>query len=598
MNKQILESKIKEAATMYYTSSSTIMDDKEFDNLIVELRKIDPENKLLHTPGWGADVSGKSKVGLLIYGNHSLSKIKEFPKGLHNKESVITPKLDGMSVFIKWNKGKLVRACTREGINIFHHIRRIVPVELPIKDTVELRGEVVIDRSVFKDKYSEKYSNPRNFVAGMINRETITEEIKDLKVVFYQINEEYIRRDTKIGILSYISSLGLEVVEELLNSAGVEELKIYIDNYKYLCDGLVITDKYIGKQEDSIAFKFEDELHRTIVTGIEWNTGDTGRIVPTVHYSPIEVEGSILKKASGFNYEFIIKNNIAIGCEIEVKKSNKIIPYIERVEKNDLELVIPSLCPCCNSILRVSRMDLVCDNSIYCFVQSDVSLWRIFEISGEVKGFSTKSFNIIKEHFKATNCVQLLSVSYIPTIDHEDFGKSYYGRLAHKMMSMMVDKRSGGYSISEFWYLQGFNGLGKSNSKKLEKLGLHPLLEIEEFNTKLEGSKINKNVKKIITEKRTEWMQCLPIINVHESNSKKQEYKYSVCITGKLSRKRKDLVELLEVNNIKVTGGVNSSVDFLITNAVSSSSKYKKAVELGIKIVSEDEFIKIEGINE
>lgn len=359
-----IENIIKDNAKEYYTTGKQKISDESFDALVNKVKKEKPDSEVL-TTGWGYNVdSNNNKVKHKYNFIGSLDKVKTkediekfLSKRNYTQSIYASIKLDGLSVILYYIDGCLERAVTRgngiEGIDITDKVKIINPnfINLRTKEinydfTGAIRGEIIMLQSDFNE-YVKKYpeaKNPRNSAAGIINSIDNTEDLKYLSIFVYTIvaNENNRNYYTPYVIDCY------KMLEQCFDSYVVPyqkfsvstEINVYknfMDKYNnFPCDGVVISYPVIDNDKGvyryyQIALKFQDEVVVTTVKHIEWTMSKNQIYIPVVVFEPVELEGTTVQRASGYNAKFIEENNIHTGSIISVKKANKIIPKIVEV---------------------------------------------------------------------------------------------------------------------------------------------------------------------------------------------------------------------------------------------------------------------------
>lgn len=359
-----LEELVKVSAQHYY-SGYPIISDKEFDDLIEYLKKIDPTNKLLTTTGWGFDpvkveygekvTHHYQKVGSI---EDKPRKVEDIPINLRSSNITvrISAKLDGLSCVLYYKDGKMFQALTRGngklGIDITNKIHYIMREDVRYRSipgfTGAIRGELVISNENWKNipASMDPSKNPRNYASGLINSNFISDELKYVDLVVYKIIawencKEYMNT---FSMTEKLVNYFPHVVDELtinngekINESLLEELFNKFRE-KYPCDGCVITNNNIKYRPnsadfgyDEVAFKFEGEKVQTTVKYVEWNLSRTGCMKPIVHINSVILDGANISKCSGFNADFIIRNKIREGTEVIIERSGQVIPDIQEV---------------------------------------------------------------------------------------------------------------------------------------------------------------------------------------------------------------------------------------------------------------------------
>ena len=364
MNMKDLVEKLNEAAKAYYQEDRELMSNQEYDALYDELVALEEKTGTILAN------SPTQKVGYTVLSNlvkvrHespilSLDKTKETAKlasFLGDKEGILSWKLDGLTIVLKYNNGLLEQAITRGngeiGEDVTHNAKVFsnLPVSIPFKGELVLRGEGVIPYSEFyriNDELGEdeQYKNPRNLCSGTV-RQLNSEIASKRNVKFFAFTlvsaegEEI--SDSKAKNMDWLASLGFDVVEHVMVTAEnvaeeVENFRNRIEENDIASDGLVMTfdsisySRSLGRTakfpKDSIAFKWADEMAETTLREIEWNTSRTGLMNPVAIFDPVELEGSTVSRASVHNVSILKELKLSIGDKIKVYKANMIIPQI------------------------------------------------------------------------------------------------------------------------------------------------------------------------------------------------------------------------------------------------------------------------------
>lgn len=367
MDARELEKKIIKCSEDYYRGLPTISDD-EFDKLVEELKAIDPESKVLGLVGWGYN---PSKYGQTVKHYAECKGISDKRRVLPdhiidlNDTLIATPKFDGSSVELIYEDGILSKAITRgdgvEGFDVTEKLKYIVPISIPLKNTVSVQGEYLADIS----KYNEDDA-VRNIASGFLNRKDVTEdECRDFIFIAYTLNSD---SDTykKADMLYTLDLLGFDSAFYTIHtSISYKELmEQYVEHYegKVLMDGIVIN----SLNDNSVyCYKVDNERAKVKVTSISYQLTMRGRVTPVVNYEPVILSRAVLSRATAHNMRFIYDNNIGIGTELEIIRSGEVIPYISDIIK-PTEAVKLTHCPVCGSILEFDGthercVNLLCD---------------------------------------------------------------------------------------------------------------------------------------------------------------------------------------------------------------------------------------------
>jgi len=358
-----LEKKIQAAAQAYYSTGKSELTDGDFDALVEQLRKENPDAELLKQVGWGYSVDGDTTPGEKYphkYGKAgSLDKArtwKEIPdhyKYSDNGEVDVSAKLDGLSVVLYYTKGRLIQALTRGdgkiGVDITGKIRFLIGGGIT-DDTFSgaVRGEIIMSVARFKEyqKLHPDAKNPRNTAVGLINSKSVsTDELDFLDVVVYSIvGDENVSRIFIRPIswlndnFKYAAPRDFVILKESDYLGKLETLRNKWSEI-YPIDGVVLTHGVAVDYEkfaigyDQIAFKFAAESAETEVVDIEWNMSKTRYAIPRVRIKKVNISGTDVDWATGNNAEYITKNGIGIGAVVSVSKHGEIIPQIDEILK-------------------------------------------------------------------------------------------------------------------------------------------------------------------------------------------------------------------------------------------------------------------------
>lgn len=334
--KDDLEDRIITASESYYLAEP-IMSDEQFDALVEELRSVYPGSVVLKKVGWGLSVYAE-KIKLPEPIRHSLDKVQSY-ESLVESSYTGSWKIDGMSCILQYDKGVLKLAATRGdgeyGVNILPKTPYIkgIPQQLEHEADIIVRGEIFISLPTFAEHLADEYSNPRASAAGIVNRKSF-EGLEYIEFVLHPECRlpyfEACAHASPDGKLPTVFKEDFKRLPERDMFPPYEETfpEFYKCNHYYPTDGMVCSD---FKHDDIFAFKFETEKVRTKVTHVEYNLKKGGKLVPTVHYSPVRLYDTTCVKCSGHNFKYIKDNNIGNGTEIELTKANEIIPYITNV---------------------------------------------------------------------------------------------------------------------------------------------------------------------------------------------------------------------------------------------------------------------------
>ena len=641
---------LNEASKAYYAKDEEIMSNFEYDGLYDELVKLEEETVV--TLAGSPTVSvGYAAVDELPKEAHekpmlSLAKTKsreELRDWLNGKEALLSWKLDGLTIVLTYENGMLLKAVTRgngevgEVITPNARVFVNVPLKIPFKGQLVLRGEAVITYSDFEKINSqmaedeEKYKNPRNLCSGSV-RQLNNEITAKRNVRFYAFSlvkatengkESDWENDREKQFL-FLKEQGFEIVEYLrvneeniLDGIGSYEKKI--TTFDVPSDGLVLTlcdleyAKSLGRTakfpRDSIAFKWQDETKETVLKEIEWSPSRTGLINPVAIFEPVELEGTTVSRASLHNVSIMKNMQIGIGDHVMVYKANMIIPQIAENLTKSGKLDIPQNCPACGGSTKIQKLNDV--ESLYC-INPDCPAKKVKAFSlfvsrdaMNIEGLSEATL----EKFIARGFIHKLGDifrldSYKEKIvSMEGFGQKSYDNL------MQSIEKAQDTTLVRILYGIGIAGIGLANAKVLCKHFDYDLEKImsaskEDFSA-IEGMGevlataivdwFSKEENRVVLKDLMENLQTTaPSVIVGEQTLVDKIF----VITGDVHHfaNRSELKEFIESRGGKVTGSVTGKTTYLINNDVTSTSgKNKKAKELSVPIISEEEFLAMVG---
>lgn len=647
-----LEQKIIDAAQKYY-EGTPIMSDNEFDALIAYLRAANPTSPILTQVGWGYDpyknIGEKEQhlYGDVIGIDRKPRDISEIPQNFFTGNILKSAKLDGGSVICYFMNGKMTKALTRGkgniGINKTNKIAKVLEKELALPDgfdfTGAIRGEFCISNENWKEMLDKGIvsldANQRNVAVGYLNRDEIPEEIKYCDIVFYKVvgyannnnnfNNVYINNILNNNAFDvrflrkfikeeYIVEYKISENGSGLNQESLEELYNKFKD-KYLCDGVVISkgertalrveDKYLEKWSivpDEIAYKFEDEIVETEIEAIRWKMSKGNKAIPVINVKPVPLSGVTVSNATAFNAKYVYDNDLDVGSKVELLRSGEVIPYISKVISGSngegRKKLDEMTCPYCGTKLSWDGVDLVCTNK-EC-ANRDFQNLRIWVNNvAPIDGMSeTLNFKFFEE--KGIDSLEnLYNHSYGDLMFSGEASNTHKGKF-----NLVLDKLfNQEINFTDLLVALNIKMLGVKNADKLahndEFIALFKeFLEVEDIElfvskatpviTKTVGQAMAANICSadgLTKIKNAKYVQH----RINYEHDVKEEL-IPVVITGKLSVPRKEFETYLNEHGYEVKGAVNKDTKYLITdNPNSSSSKNKKADELGIIKITEQE---------
>ncbi len=618
-----LESKIVDLSKSYYEGESKVPD-SVFDELVDELRRVNPGSTILKSVGWGY-ISSKSKSRHSFGAVGSLQKIHSINRYITNDSVVVSSKLDGISLVVDYIDGNLNQIRTRgdgtvgqDITNKFYAVSETIGIPhniLGARGKISIRGELLIKKSVWIDKYSSDNISQRNYVSGLVNRDTgCYSDLEDLRFVTYKVHGWTDKGlESVLQVRKLLSNLGFETVKDLMVSNVVMTDSLMSDirdelNNEYYCDGLVISDNDIKCSKDGsydyteVAYKFEAEKGISKVSSVDWNLTRTGKLVPVCNIDPIELSGAIIKRVTGFNYEYIKSNKIGVGSILEVARSGEVIPDIQRVIFTDDSLVnLPTSCPECGCDLVVSGVNLFCNNPDCTGLSKSNILHYIFSII-DIPNLGWSSVSSFLNKFGINSVVDLYELN---NYESELLSIDGVGGTTYKLLIDMMSELRGPLNKSDFLVGCNIKGIGRKAANLLtteDDNGVCPLDIIAMSDNKNDIRSLIRGIGGLGNSASESICRSLNYIKklyslVTFKDTKKTSnlvYKY-VGVTGALSIKRSDFDKLISDNGWKISSNM-SECEYLVTNNTDpTSSKYKKAMSIGLRVINESEFMKILG---
>lgn len=633
---------LNEASKAYYAEDREIMSNFEYDRLYEELEGLEKETGIVLSGSPTVSV-GYESVEELPKERHespmlSLGKTKsreELKDWLQGKEAILSWKLDGLTVVLTYRNGALFKAVTRGNGEIGEVITgnartfKNIPLNIAFKGELVLRGEAVITYSDFEKINEEipeaeaKYKNPRNLCSGSV-RQLNNEITAKRNVRFYAFTlvsaEDVDFHNSREEQFRFLEKQGFEVVERKMVTpdtilSAISEFENKIPAYDVPSDGLVLTyediayGKSLGRTakfpRDAIAFKWADEIRETTLTEVEWSASRTGLINPVAIFTPVELEGTTVSRASVHNVSIVKELKLGIGDRITVYKANMIIPQIAENLTQSGNLPIPATCPVCGGETKIQNMNdtetLYCTNpecaakkikSFTLFVSRDaLNMEGLSEATLE-KFISMGFIHEYADLFHLTEHRDAI-------VDMEGFGEKSYANLADSI------EKARNTTLPRLIYGLGIANIGLVNAKMLcrhfdydldalQSAKEEELSDIEGVGDVIAGAFVSYMNNPANKEKIDHLLPELHLEKPESSTENQNLAGLSFVVTGTLNsfENRNALKEEIEKRGGKVTGSVTSKTECLINNDVtSSSSKNKKAKELNVPILSEEDFL-------
>lgn len=630
---------LNNASKAYYQDDSQIMSDHEYDKLYDELVKLEKESGVVYG-GSPTQRVGYTVLSSLQKVKHdspilSLDKTKEPDKlvsWLGDSEGIISWKLDGLTIVLTYNNGVLERAVTRGngevGEDITHNARyfKNLPGKINFNGELNLRGEGIITFTEFERINSELgddevYKNPRNLCSGTV-RQLNSKVASDRNVMFYAftlVRAEGMEFEKKSEQLKFLEDLGFDVVEHyIVRTEDIKDkIKMFsekIEKNDFASDGLVLTFDSIAYSsslgttskfpKDSIAFKWSDELAETTLLDIIWNTSRTGRINPIAVFEPVDIEGSTVNRASVHNVSVLEGLKLGKGDKIKVYKANMIIPQIAENMTCSATAKIPEVCPVCQGETEIRMLkegkELYCINPTCSAQRIKALVHYVSRDAMNIEGLSEETIKKFADAGILDNYTDIYSIKDHPEImDMEGFGQKSFDNLVAAV------EKSRTVPLENFINALGINQVGLSNAKLLcrnynysiddiVKADQEELKDIEGFGEVIAHSIHSYFANKENLELFNKAVGLLSFVKPAETTDKLGGINFVITGDVAIFKNRNEVKALIESLGGKVTGSVTSKTNYLINNDVnSSSSKNKKAKELNIPIITEEEFIKL-----
>ena len=630
---------LNNASRLYYQYSTPIMTDFEYDKLYDELEKLEKETNTILSNSPTQNVEPEA-IDSLVKVEHpapmlSLSKTKsisELASFLGNQEGLISWKLDGLTIVLTYKDGKLSSGVTRGngiiGEVVTENVKKFknIPLTIPYKGTLVVRGEAVIKYSDFNkmneelDDDSSQYKNPRNLCSGSVRQlDSKVTAKRNVNCIIFALIESEKKFKLKSEEFEWLKSLGFDVVEyHKVTSNNIEEQVLYFKNkineYDIPSDGLVLlyNDIEYGKQlgttakypKNAIAFKWQDETAETKLIDVDWLVSRTGLINPVAVFEPVELEGTIVSRASLHNVSILQGLSLGIGDTILVYKANMIIPQIADNLTQSNSLTIPNKCPVCNHEARIISSNdvkyLYCMND-FCPAKLVKRLSQFTSRNAmNIEGLSDAIINKLADEGLIKTYADIYNLKRYKNdiISFEGFGEKSYDNLINSI------EKSRNVKLANFIFALGIPDIGLSRAKLICKNYSNDINKIRNL-TFEELSKID-GIGEIIAK---EWIDTfnnedfikelellLKEVNFTDTSiDNNQPLKdLTFVITGSVNNftNRDELVEYIESYGGKVVKAISNNVNYLINNDITSTStKNTKAKELGIKIISENDLM-------
>lgn len=619
---QKLEAEIIKHKALYYQGRPEISD-YEYDKLEEELKKLDPKNPTLQIVGTTSSASDKIKHDKKMLSLEKTYVIDDLVSWMGAEEILSTMKLDGISCSLIYQDGDLFLAKTRGdgtfGENITKKVMWIsnVPKCITEKNKVEIRGELFCDEESFfrlgkemTDIGLEKPTSQRNIVAGLMGRKDNLELCRYIKfMAFDYISDRAIKKEEekfdqlkKQGFL--IPEVEIHTGQKTLEDV-IERARHFMSEGEYQIDGLVFTYNKLALHDElgetshhpryKLAFKFQGESKTTTLKEISWSVSRNGILTPVGEVEPVELSGAMISRVTLHNYGMVSANNLKSGDIIEIIRSGEVIPkFLSVVKPSTEKFVIPSHCPSCESKVEVVDIRIYCKNEQCPGKNKEIILNFIQKI-----GIDDLSGKRLEELINAKLVKTIPDLYRLQTTDLMKLDK-VKDKLSNKLIESIQKTKTvdlitflsalgitgGAYNKCEKVVRAGFDSI-----KKINALTLEQLMSVESFAEKSASEFLSSlNEKKELIEE----LVVLGFEFTVEETRETQITGKKICITGALSEKRPVIEDKIREGGGIVVSSVSKNTDILVTNETDpNSSKFKKALELKIKIITEAELLKL-----
>ncbi|GFP77530.1 NAD-dependent DNA ligase LigA [Clostridium fungisolvens] len=638
----------------YYTLSNPSVSDKDYDKKYDELVTLEKETSYIlpYSPSqrvgdtalaefskythkarlWSLD-KAQTVEELREWHNRNIKFIDDYNRTHEDKlpaiRYIVTKKFDGLTINCTYDSnGVLIKAATRgtgeigEDVTAQTKTIKSLPLKISCNDVLEIHGEAIMTKEAF-DKYNQvsevPLKNLRNGAAGALRNLNIKETAKrNLSAFFYDVGyKEGNPFKTYKEMMSFIKEKGFPMDDYMKVCHNMEEIENeieYIKNIRfelnYDIDGAVVaiddmrTRELLGYTikfpKWAIAFKFEAQEATTKLLDVEWNVGRSGRVSPTALLEPVELAGVTVKRATLNNMDDVRRKGVRIGAEVFVRRSNDVIPEIMGVagelNEDTEEIVPPTTCPACGSHIVLNGAHYFCDNTLSCKPQMVKTIVHYASREAmNIEGFSEKTAEQLFEKLDIKSITDLYKLEKESLLTLEKFGD----KKAQNLLNAV--EKSKDCQLHSFIYALGIPNVGVKTAKDLvkrfknieniEKATYEELIGVSDI-----GGIVAKSIIDFFSEEKviTTINELLTLgvkPKFEESEVKENPFEgKTVVVTGSLaSYSRTEIKDKLESLGAKVSGSVSKKTDYVIVGE-DAGSKYTKALELGLTILSEDDF--------
>lgn len=634
---------LNKASKAYYAQDAEIMSNFEYDKLYDELVSLEQETGITLSNSPTVNV-GYEAVEELPKERHespmlSLGKTKsreELRDWLEGNPAILSWKLDGLTIVLTYHEGKLAKAVTRGngeiGEVITNNARTFknLPLTISYQGELILRGEAVISYSDFERMNAEipeeeaKYKNPRNLCSGSVRQlnNQITAKRNVQFIAFSLVKAEGVDfHNSKEEQYKFLESQGFDVVERVAVTednilAEIENFAHKIETYDIPSDGLVLTYDNIAYGQslgrtakfprDSIAFKWADEIKETTLTEVEWSASRTGLINPVAIFEPVELEGTTVSRASVHNVSIVKGLELGIGDHITVYKANMIIPQIAENLTRSNTLLIPDACPVCGAPTQIRQVNEV--QSLYCTNEKcaakRIKSFTLF-VSRDAMNIDGLSEATLEKFIDRGFIHEYADLFHLDRYRDEITEMEGFGEKSYQNLIDSVEKARH-TTLPRVIYGLGIANIGVANAKmlcryfdydfdRMQNADVETLSAVEGVGEVIASAYVEYMQDEDNLRKISHLMQELTVETPQVDQAPQNLAGLTFVITGSLNHfdNRSELKEQIEARGGKVTGSVTGKTTALINNdSTSNSSKNKKAKELGVAVITEEEFLR------
>lgn len=648
---QALIERLDAASAAYYDGNDAIMSDDEWDAMYAELRRMEAQTgvRLENSPTrrvgggvmegflphrhiarlWSMD-KAQSEGEILAWAQRC-QKLTHEAGGLPENRYCVEYKLDGLTLNLTYDGGRLVQAATRgngevgEGILPQAQTIRCIPQEIPFGGRMEVQGECIMRLSTlaaYNETAEEPLKNARNAAAGALrNLDPKVTASRNLDALFYQVG--YIEGrsfETQAEMLDFLRENGLPVSPYTGYAASIEEalelvhkIEAERDTLDFLIDGATIkltdmrTREVLGTTDKfprwSIAFKFPAQETVTKLLDVTWELGRTGKLTPLAHLEPVDICGVTVKRATLNNYGDICRKRVRVGSEVWVRRSNDVIPEIMGVvwegegEAPETDIVPPEVCPACGGPLTTRGAHIFCLNRKSCRPQAIARMAHFASRQGmDIEAFSEKTAELFYDNLGVRSAADLYALDKESMIVLKGFG----AKKADKLLSEL--EKSKDCELDAFLFAIGIPNIGKKTARDLmEHFGsLDSLMQAsEEELIALEdvGGIVAGSITEFFADEENQafvrrLLECGVRPQIHRQEASGELFAgMTFVLTGTLpTLTRAQAEEMIRKNGGKAAGSVSKKTSVVLAGE-SAGSKLEKAQKLGVRIMDEAEFL-------